>query len=37
VTTALAEQDTQVAIFDISEAAIFELSEKYYDLSIVGI
>jgi hypothetical protein len=37
VTTALAEQDTQVANFDISEAAISELSEKYYDLSISGI
>ena len=37
MTTTLAEQDTQVALFDISEAAISELSEKYYDLKIAGI
>ena len=45
---AIAAQDTQVAVvdssekaiaafFDISEAAISELSEKYYDLKIAGI
>lgn len=37
MTNTLAEQDNQVAIFDISEAAISELSEKYYDLTIAGI